>query len=343
MSMEKAKHFFEEFIGEKSQDFYSLAQSGSARNNFVASTAHQKYIVTFNENIPENESFFYFSEVFSELNLNNPKIFKISDDRKMYIQQFLGNNTLSEIIEKEGLNEKTKSLVQQTLRKLFQLQNLTKNKIDYSKTFEYESYDELPVTSDLFYFKSFVADVLEIPYHKSTLLKEFKKLTSKIENLTPKGLMIRDFQARNIMVNDDDEVFFIDHQSAMKGPLMYDVISFLYQAKANFPEDFRQEMLNYYFSLWTAEGTALQLKNSTQIIQLIRFMQVLGAYGFRGLIQRKPHFISSIDQGIENLHLLSNSWEDMQQYPELKKLIAELKSDRVKDKIKEMVNHSNKI
>lgn len=339
--MEKAKHFFEEFIGEKSQDFYSLAQSGSARNNFVASTAYQKYIVTYNENIHENESFFYFSKVFSELQLNTPKIFKISEDRKIYVQEFLGSNTLSEILEKEGLNERTKSLVQKILGKLFQIQNRTQHKIDYSRTFEYESYDELPVTNDLFYFKSFIADVLEIPYHKSTLLREFKKLTSKIENLTPKGLMIRDFQARNIMVNEDDEVFFIDYQSAMKGPLMYDVISFLYQAKANFPEDFRQEMLNYYFSLWNTEGTALQLKNSTQIIQLIRFMQVLGAYGFRGLIQRKPHFIASIDQGIENLYQLSNSWGEMQQYPELKKLIAQLKSDRVKDKIKEMASHSN--
>lgn len=341
--MEKAKHFFEEFIGEKSHDFYSLAQSGSSRNNFVASTAQQKYIVTFNENIPENESFFYFSEVFSALQLNTPKIFNISEDRTMYVQEFLGDNTLSEIIEKEGLNDRTKSLVKQSIEKLFQLQNRTENKIDYSKTFEYKSYDELPVTNDLFYFKSFIADVLEIPYHKSTLLKEFKMLTSKIENLNPKGLMIRDFQARNIMVNDDNEVFFIDYQSAMKGPLMYDVISFLYQAKANLPEDFRKEMLHYYFSLWNTEDTMFHLKNSAQIIQLIRFMQVLGAYGFRGLIQKKNHFIASIDQGIENLNVLSNSWEDMQQYPELKQLITRLKSNGVKAKIKEMVSHSNKI
>lgn len=334
MNMENAKLFFEEFIGEKSLDFYSLAQSGSARKNFVGSTPNQQYIITENDNIPENESFFYFSEIFSGLNLNTPKIFKISEDRKIYIQEFLGKHTLSEIIEKEGLNERTKSLVRQTLEKLFQLQTSTEGKIDYSKTFEYERYDEFPVTNDLFYFKSFIADVLEIPYHKATLLKEFKKLTSEIENCGPTGLMIRDFQARNIMVDDQDAVFFIDYQSAMKGPLMYDVISFLYQAKANFPEDFREEMLSYYFSLWKDENSVKELKNSAKPIQLIRFMQVLGAYGFRGLTQRKPHFLKSLNQGIENLYQFSNHWEEMQKYPELKKLISELKSETVQNKIK---------
>ena len=337
--MENAKLFFEEFIGEKSLDFYSLAQSGSARKNFVGSTPNQQYIITENDNVAENESFYYFSEAFSELNLNTPKIFKISEDRKIYIQEYLGKHTLSEIIEKEGLNERTKSLVRQTLEKLFQLQTSIEDKIDYSKTFEYERYDEFPVTNDLFYFKSFIADVLEIPYHKATLLKEFKHLTSEIENCAPKGLMIRDFQARNIMVNDNDEVFFIDYQSAMKGPLMYDVISFLYQAKANFPEDFREEMLSCYFSLWKDENTVKELKNSAKPIQLIRFMQVLGAYGFRGLIQRKPHFISSIDQGIENLEKLAGSWDGTQYYPELKKLITALKSNSVQNKIKTILNH----
>jgi aminoglycoside/choline kinase family phosphotransferase len=103
-------------------------------------------------------------------------------------------------------------LVKQTLEKLYQLQISTQNKIDFTKTFEYESYDELPVMHDLYYFKNFVADVLELEYHKSTLLKEFKKLLSD-RKPEPKGLMIRDFQARNIMVNDQKEVSFIDYQS----------------------------------------------------------------------------------------------------------------------------------
>lgn len=331
--MEKAKIFFEKYIGENAVNFYSLAQSGSSRMNFVGESSERKYIITFNENKDENESFLYFSQVFSDLHLNTPQIFSISEDRKTYVQEFLGENTLSEIIEKEGLSENVKSLVKETLHQLFTLQQKTEHKIDYSKTFEYEKYDELPITNDLFYFKNFIADVLELPYHKATLLKEFKKIVSKIENLEPKGLMIRDFQARNIMVDTQNNICFIDYQSAMKGPLMYDVVSFLFQAKANFPEDFKIEMLQFYQSLWKDSEKKKALENSLELLKLIRFLQVLGAYGFRGLIQRKKHFLGSLEQGIENLFQLSNSWSEMKEYPELKKIIEQLTSAEVKDKI----------
>ena len=154
----------------------------------------------------------------------------------------------------------------------------------------------------------------------------------------PKGLMIRDFQARNIMVNEKDEVYFIDYQSAMKGPLMYDVISFLFQAKANFPTNFKEEMLDYYFSLWKDEQKIMVLKNAVKPLQLIRFMQVLGAYGFRGLVQRKPHFISSVHLGIENLYQFSQNWEEMKDYPELENVILQLNTEKCRMKIEEL-NH----
>ncbi|WP_426481064.1 aminoglycoside phosphotransferase family protein [Chryseobacterium sp. R2ACT005] len=338
MTSENAKRFFENHLGKKSSEFVTLAQSGSARVNFLATAGTEKYIITYNENIQENESFLYYSEVFSNLKLNTPSILAVSDDRKMYIQEFLGQHTLSEIITKEQQSSIVRSLVQQTLERLFQMQTQTLGKIDFSKTFEYESYDELPVIHDLYYFKNFAADVLELEYNKSTLLKEFKKIALLIENIEPKGIMIRDFQARNIMVNEKNEVSFIDYQSAMKGPLMYDVISFLFQAKANFTEDFKQEMLEFYIQQFENPETRIQLKDAVMPIQMMRFLQVLGAYGFRGLIQRKQHFIASLEKGIQNITQFANSWEQMKNYPELEKVIQQLTSDRAKQKIEEIIN-----
>ncbi|MDP9958472.1 aminoglycoside phosphotransferase family protein [Chryseobacterium lathyri] len=339
MTSENAKRFFEKYLGESSSEFVALAQSGSARMNFLAKADTRKYIVTSNENIPENESFLYYSEIFSELGLNTPDIFAVSDDRKIYIQEFLGEQTLSEIITEEGLSGHVRILVKQTLEKLFQLQIRTQGKIDFSKTFEYERYDELPVIHDLYYFKNFVADVLELEYRKSALLKEFKQIAALIENLKPKGIMIRDFQARNIMVNENRKVSFIDYQSAMEGPLMYDVISFLFQAKADFPEDFKNEMLDYYIGQFKNEEVRIELKNSVKPIQMMRFLQVLGAYGFRGLIQRKQHFIASLEKGIQNITQLAESWEQMQDYPELKKVIEQLSLGESKLKINAILNH----
>lgn len=338
MTSENANRFFESQLGKKSTEFITLAQSGSARVNFLAITDTEKYIITYNENIPENESFLYYSEVFSALSLNTPSILAVSKDRKMYVQEFLGTQTLSEVITKEHVSPRVKSLVKQTLEKLFRLQIQTQDKIDFSKTFEYESYDELPVIHDLYYFKNFVADVLELEYNKSTLLKEFKQIAALVEDLKPKGIMIRDFQARNIMVNEKDEVSFIDYQSAMKGPLMYDVISFLFQAKADFPENFKNEMLDFYIQLFEDQNTQHQLNNSVKPMQMMRFLQVLGAYGFRGLIQRKQHFMASLEKGIRNITEFASAWEDMKNYPELNKVIAQLSSEETRKKIDTILN-----
>ncbi|KFC24315.1 aminoglycoside phosphotransferase family protein [Chryseobacterium sp. FH1] len=336
--MHTVKHFFEEYTGKQADSFLALPQSGSSRVNYIATSEEKKYVVTYNENLRENEAFFYFSELFQDLGLNTPKVFIINENRDLYVQEFLGNQTLSEVISKEGLSERVKILVKKSLKHLFDLQNKTLGKVDFSRSFEYESYDDLPITHDLYYFKNFMIDVLELEYHKSTLLKEFKKISEVIQKLEPKTLMIRDFQSRNILVDEKDEVFFIDYQSAMEGPAGYDVISFLYQAKANFQKDFKEEMLEYYLSFWENESERKSLEQSFNWMKLTRFLQVLGAYGFRGLIQRKAHFLASISQGIENVFELSGSWEEIRlEFPELHSLIQKLKSDETKMKIEELI------
>ena len=335
MSHFSPEDFFKNFTNSEDSEIIALPQSGSSRKNFIGKSNGKTYVITSNDNISENQSFLYFSRIFSELNLNTPKIFTVSDDEKSYLQEFLGGNTLSEIIENEGFSERVKSLVKKTLTKLYELQIKTENKIDYSKTFEYEAYDEIPVSYDLFYFKFMFADILEAEYHKTKLLKEFKRIEKLIESLEPKGLMIRDFQARNIMINENNDVFFIDYQSAMKGPLMYDVISFLYQAKANFPEDFRQEMLEFYYSLWNDRKIEEQLKSALKPLQLMRFLQVLGVYGFRGLVQKKPHFLKSIEKGVDNLYEFSKNWKQMKDFPELENVIFQLNAEKCRTKVGE--------
>ena len=337
MHLSTAKTFFEEFIGSPAADFQVLQQSGSSRINFIGKSSNQDFIITYNENIRENEAFLYLSEEFSALKLNTPKILAVNEEKTLYVQEFLGKNTLSEIISAEGRSERVKSLVKQTLEKLFILQQKTEGKIDFRRTFEYETYDNLPITHDLYYFKNFMVDVLELPYHKSSLLKEFQTLTTKIENLSPKTIMLRDFQSRNILVNEENQVFFIDYQSAMLGPAVYDVVSFLFQAKANFPAEWKTEMLDFYFSLWDSE-TQPALKEALPYCQLIRFMQVLGAYGFRGLIQRKAHFLSSIGQGIKNLTVFSANWQENTAFPELYSVIEKLNEPDTQKKINALIS-----
>ena len=116
INLENAQLFLEEFLGKKSEDFVALPASGSARIKFIGSSSYEKFVITYNENLLENEAFFYFSEVFEKLKRNTPKIFKINEERNLYIQEFLGKETLSEIITREGESAHVRFLVKETLQ-----------------------------------------------------------------------------------------------------------------------------------------------------------------------------------------------------------------------------------
>lgn len=44
-----------------------------------------------------------------------------------------------------------------------------------------------------------------------------------------------------------------------------------------------------------------------RLFVLFRTLQVLGAYGFRGYFEKKPHFIASVPYAIDNLRRLMQS------------------------------------
>ncbi|NAW52009.1 phosphotransferase [Elizabethkingia argentiflava] len=330
--------FLKNYLGHSNYLLTPLQKSGSARQNLKVITPEKKYILTFNEKIRENECFFYLTETFKKLGLNVPHIYAINADRTLYLQEFVGSDTLSEIIAAEGHTERVKKLVSKTIQALTHFQQKTTGHIDFSKAYEYSDYDRLPIIHDLYYFKNFLVDILEIDYHKGKLLKEFYRISEKVEALSPKIIVLRDFQARNILVNDQEEVYFIDYQSAMQGPATYDIVSLLFQAKANFPNDWKEEFLSDYLALNRIYFSPHSYQEAVDYCKLMRFLQVLGAYGFRGLIQRKKHFIESIEQGIKNITQLQNEWEEFAYYPELSKIISEIKSVHTQQKINQLIN-----
>jgi aminoglycoside/choline kinase family phosphotransferase len=165
------------------------------------------------------------------------------------------------------------------------------------------------IMSDLLYFKYYFLDTLQLPYDKEKLIADFETLSTELGNTEYKYFMFRDFQSRNIQV-ENEKVHFIDYQGGMKGALQYDVASMLWQAKAELSDAWKQGLLEYYMDCVEAElGVPFNKKAFVQDYNgyvLIRLMQVLGAYGFRGLFERKAHFLISIPLGLKNLRSFLN-------------------------------------
>jgi aminoglycoside/choline kinase family phosphotransferase len=281
-----------------------IPQSGGDRIYFRITQGADSYIATFNLNLKENETFIYFAEHFYAKGLPVPKVLAISEDQKIYIQEDVGSISLLDVLEKEGKTERVYQLFQKSLKALVQLQVKGDEGLDYSKCLTSKTFGKHAVLTDLLYYKYYFLDTLQYPYDKQALIDEFELLSDQLSDSHFNYFMFRDFQSRNIMVKGD-EVFFIDFQGGMKGGMPYDVASLLWQAKAELSNDWKERLLNGYIQ--EAEKVLGESINATLFKKqyhgfvLLRLLQVLGAYGFRGLFERKAHFLTSIPLGLKNL------------------------------------------
>ena len=281
-----------------------LPQSGSDRMYFRIHVPGKTYIATYNTNTKENATFIQFSEHFKTKELPVPAVLAVSDDNTLYIQEDLGTESLLNQLEKHGHNDYVYGLFKKSLSQLARIQILGHEGMDYGWCLTAHEFGKQAIMSDLLYFKYYFLDTLKHSYDKQAILDDFEALSTYLTRTQHKYFMFRDFQSRNIIVNHD-EVFFIDYQGGMQGALQYDVASMLWQAKAELNDIWKATLLNYYIDN-VEELLDRKIDRNTFVFQyngyvLIRLLQVLGAYGFRGFFQRKAHFLTSIPLALKNL------------------------------------------
>ncbi len=302
---EAIKHLFESFSNATIINIDKLPQAGSERNYFRIYTADKNYIATYGANIKENESFIYFSEHFKKKELATPQIFCINETRDIYIQEDFGNVSLLNKLEELGYVESVYKLYKESLYQLALLQVRGHENLNYKKCLTNASFGKQAIMADLLYFKYYFLDAMRRPYDKQKLIDDFEALSNYLSHTEYKFFMFRDFQSRNIMIKEDNSVGFIDYQGGMKGAPQYDVASLLWQAKANLPDDWKHNLLNDYIDAFekivdeTVDRDVFRSQYNGYV--LIRLLQVLGAYGFRGLFERKAHFLTSIPLALQNL------------------------------------------
>src|SRR6186713_3641725 len=99
----------------------------------------------------------------------------------------------------------------------------------------------------------------------------------------------------------------------------------LWQAKAELPDAWKNQLLEHYMDsveiLLNKKIDRLRFVSQYNGYVLIRLLQVLGAYGFRGLFERKSHFLTSIPLALENLKWFVNNQSIGLSVPEFRKVL----------------------
>lgn len=337
MAQSLSQLFFEA-TGKMAGEQTALTASGSNRRYYRIESEDKttSLIGVQGTSRDENHAFLYMAEHFMKKGLNVPKVLAVSDDEMNYVQQDLGNVLLFDYIaegRKTGVfSAREKEMLRKTVRGLARFQVLGAEEFDFNQCYPQPEFNLRSILWDLNYFKYCFLKATGLDFQEDKLENEFERLAYILLQNRMNAFMYRDFQSRNVMVckdADGNEVpYFIDFQGGRRGPVFYDVASFLWQAKANYHPDLREELVEVYLEeLQKYMSVDKEVFYETlKHFVLFRTMQVLGAYGFRGYFEKKPHFLQSIPFAIDNLrHLLKHASEDYPYLIEVLQKMTEMK------------------
>lgn len=333
--MIKLQNLFKNYTGEEPDSITELPGAGSNRKYFRLTNGNTSLIGVIGTDTEENKAFISLSEHFQKKELPVPRVYNYTSDYSCYLQEDLGSLSLFESISQGRnsgqFNEKEKNILVKTIEKLPAFQFKGAEGLNFSICYPQSEFNKRTVLWDLNYFKYCFLKISGVEFQENILENDFEKFAEVLLKDQTDTLLYRDFQSRNVMIYHG-EPFFIDFQGGRKGPVFYDVASFLWQAKACYPEELREELLQKYLTA-LSEYTNVDetgFRARLKYFVLFRTLQVLGAYGFRGYLEKKAHFIESIPPAISNLKGLLK--ED---YPECPYLVSILKQLADLDKFNE--------
>lgn len=317
------------FFGSALKKIEPLPLSGSNRFYFRIILNNETVIATYNEDIAENEAFFYLQNFFYKLSFSVPRLIHVFEDKKLYLQEDLGYTTLFQYLIKErekdnAISTKIEQLYKKVIEDLIQFQLSSKYGLDFSHCYPTESFNKQAIQWDLNYFKYMFLKLVHAPFNEKKLEDEFHYLLQKTNEVECSFFMFRDFQSRNIMINNE-KLYYIDFQGGRRGPFYYDIASLLFDAKAELPFSFREELLRFYFNKLKFYLNIDQEKSIHYyyLFVFLRILQALGAYGYRGIFEKKEHFIKSFDPAFKNLKYLFAVSNIKKDFPYITSLIEQ--------------------
>jgi aminoglycoside/choline kinase family phosphotransferase len=259
----------------------------------------------------ENIAFLEFSKHFYRHGLPVPEIYTEDLNQGAYLEEDLGDTTLFDYL---GSN-RTDGLIapgaieayRKVVAMLPRFQVEAGRDLNYKVCYPRASFDRQSISWDLNYFKYYFLRLAGVLFNEQALEQDFSRLTKFLLGANHDYFLYRDFQSRNVMLRDG-QPFFLDYQGGRKGALQYDIASLLYDGKADLPPELRQELLDYYLDCLSGH---IKLDRGAFMEHYyayvyVRIMQALGAYGFRGFYERKPHFLRSVPYALKNLRWLAH-------------------------------------
>lgn len=325
--MERLSALYKDWSGCVAEQSELLPLSGSARKYYRISGEGGTVIGCIGTNPAENKAFLTIDSAFCSHSLHAPQVYAVSADGMCYIQEDLGDGQLFELLKPQipdaSFTQQQLDWLHDTMALLPAVQFKVGEGLDWDVCFPDREFNERMVNFDLNYFKYDFLKLTGLEFNEIKLQDDFDRLREDSLDFEGDTFMYRDFQARNVMIKDG-EPCFIDFQGGRRGPVQYDLASFLWNAGTHFPADLRKELEEVYIRSLKSfrDVDEEEFYAKYRLITLVRLLQEFGAYGFRGLVERKQLFIDCIPTALGCIReLISKPFE---RYPYLTEVLRRL-------------------
>lgn len=298
---------FQEWAGVKPETITLLKGAGSNRRYFRLTAGERSAIGVHGESEQEDKAFVSLARHFTSKNLPTPTVYAATDDCHYYIQEDLGDLSLYDYLKPNIGSEFTasqwKALVD-AIQCLPRLQFLGAQGLDWNVCYPQPAFDYNTVMWDLNYFKYCFLKATGVSFLETKLEEDFKRMVDALLQSATDTFLYRDFQSRNVMLHTTEdgelEPVFIDFQGGRKGPIFYDVASFVFQSRLRLNAQQRDALIDAYLQALQPYESVSSSEFKAQLMRFVFFrtLQTLGAYGFRGYFERKSLFLQSIPPAI---------------------------------------------
>lgn len=302
---------YESYYGAAPSSVEPIGGSASNRRYFRMSSPAGTCIGVSGTDVLENAAFTGLASHFRARGINVPEVYAVGSDGMEYIQEDLGSEMLSDHVDAAlkngGVPEHgpLADLLCRTMASLPRIQFEGARGLDFSICYPQPSFDRRTVMFDLNYFKYCFLKPSGLEFNEVLLQDDFEMLADDLLGDQTETFMYRDFNARNVMISGG-EPYFIDFQGGRRGPIYYDVASFVWQARAKYPDGLKKRLVDSYVAALSEymDVSREEFDSRLRLFVLFRLLQVLGAYGFRGWMEHKAKFVTSIPPAIESLRAL---------------------------------------
>jgi aminoglycoside/choline kinase family phosphotransferase len=249
-----------------------LTGDASARKYFRLQKNKQSAVLMDASSVLESVApFIQISQHLHQLGFSVPAILARSDEKGLLLLEDFGDDTFARLLDNQGNMEKLYTLATDVLIAL------------------YQHPQAIPKDLRVYHPEKMLEDLgLFLEWRTPTISEagkaEFKTVWREVlpvAHQVPASLLLRDYHVANLMLLPEHEgvrqTGLLDFQDAYQGPITYDLVSLLEDARRDVPDELREKMVARYLARFPALDRKA-FETSLSVLAALRHTRVLAIF-----------------------------------------------------------------